>query len=119
MPGVLATFRAMTSPAIHIITHDSFAAMVGKPGYCILDCSATWCPPCQRFAPVFAAAAERRRDLTWGAIDTEQEPQLAAALDIRAQPTIVVLRDGAVIYKHVGALSAAKFDELIDRVTRA
>ncbi|HEX4417548.1 MAG TPA: thioredoxin family protein, partial [Kofleriaceae bacterium] len=92
MPGVLATFRAMTSPAIHIITHDSFAATVGKPGYCILDCSATWCPPCQRFAPVFAAAAERRRDLTWGTIDTEQEPQLAAALDIRAQPTIVVLR---------------------------
>jgi len=31
---------------------------------------------------------------------------------------VVVFRDGALVYKHVGALSATRFDELIERVTR-
>jgi thioredoxin len=101
-----------------VITRDNFETIAAARGTVVIDCSAVWCPPCRTFAPIFAAAAERRRDLTWGTIDTEEQPQLAAALDIRAQPTIVVLRDGAVVHKHVGAMSAAKLDELLDRVTR-
>jgi thioredoxin len=114
MPGALATSRSMV-----VVTQANFEAIVASRGVVVVDCSAEWCPPCRTFAPIFAAAAERRRDLTWGTLDTEAEPQLAVALDIRAQPTVVVLRDGAVVHKHVGAMSAIKLDELVDRITRA
>ena len=101
------------------VTQASFDGFIARPGFVIIECSARWCPPCRTFEPVFTAAAERRRELAFAAIDTDDDPALAARLDIRAQPTIVVLRDGAVVYKHVGALSAAKFDALLDRVTAA
>ncbi|HUJ61453.1 MAG TPA: thioredoxin family protein, partial [Kofleriaceae bacterium] len=82
-------------------------------------CSARWCAPCRMFAPVFAAAAQRRPELVFGTLDTDDEPALAARLDVRAQPTLVVFRDGALIYKQVGALSPAKLDALLERFTAA
>src|SRR5262245_15251487 len=107
----------MKSPHTVTVTLDNFDAIVAMPGIVVLDCSAAWCPPCRTFAPIFAAAAEKRRDLTWGTVDTDDEPALAARLDIRMQPTIVFLRGGAVVHKQVGAISAAKFDALVDRVS--
>jgi thioredoxin len=96
------------------VTLESFPALVAK-GTVIIDCSAVWCGACKQFAPVFAAAAAKRTQTTFATVDTDAEPALAAQLDIRAQPTIVVLQDGKVIYKQVGAMSAAKFDALLDR----
>jgi thioredoxin 1 len=99
------------------VTLESFDQLVARPGIVVLDCSAEWCGPCKMFAPVFAAAAARRTHLTFATVDTDAEPALAAKLDVRAQPTIVVFRDGKLVYKQVGALSAPKFDALLDRVT--
>ena len=116
MPPALATSPSMTD--VSPVTAATWDALVAPAPLFVLDCSAKWCPPCRTFEPIFAAAAARRRDLAFGALDTDDEPALAARLDIRAQPTIVVLRAGAIVYKHVGALSAKKLDELLDRVTR-
>ena len=96
------------------VTLESFEAFVAR-GTVVLDCSAAWCGPCKVFAPVFHAAAQKRTSFVFGTVDTDAEPALAARLDIRAQPTVVVLRDGHIIYKQVGAMSAAKFDALLDR----
>jgi thioredoxin 1 len=98
------------------VTTANFGSFVAR-GIAVLDCSAKWCPPCRTFAPVFERAAAQRPELAFGTLDTDDEPDLAARLDIRAQPTIVVFRDGAVVYKQVGAMSAAKFDALLDRFT--
>jgi thioredoxin len=97
------------------VTIDNFDDIVSRPGLVVLDCSAVWCGPCRVFKPVFEAAAAARPALTWGTIDTDDEPALAVKLDIRANPTIVVFKDGVVIYKQVGAMSAARFDALLDR----
>lgn len=107
----------MKAPSLTPVTLANFDDVVARPGVVVLDCSATWCGPCRVFAPVFAAAAAARPELTWGTIDTDDEPALAIKLDVRANPTIAVFRDGALIYKQVGAMSAAKFDALIAKLT--
>jgi thioredoxin-like negative regulator of GroEL len=112
----------MGSDHVTAVGVHNFEAFVARPGMVVIDCSAQWCPPCRVFEPIFAAAAAAatgRPDLAFASLDTDHEPVLAARLDIRSQPTIVFLRGGAVIYKQVGAMSAAKLDELLDRITRA
>jgi thioredoxin len=105
------------SPRTISVTRTNFGDVVKRPGVVVLDFSARWCPPCRTFEPVFAAAAERRSEMTFGTVDTDAEPDLAVELDVRAQPTIVVFRDGNVVYKQVGAVSATKFEDLLERLS--
>jgi thioredoxin len=115
MPASLATSRSMTASALVALTAANFDATVRRPGLVAIDCSAAWCPPCRVFAPVFAAAAARRPELTWATLDTDDQPELAATLDVRVQPTLVLVRDGAVVYRQPGAMSASALGKIIAR----
>jgi thioredoxin len=95
------------------LSGTDFAATVGAAGIVLVDFRASWYGPSRRFAPVFAAAAARHPDLTFATVDTEAEPEVAAALRVRATPTLLVFRDGVLVFAEHGALPADSLELLI------
>jgi thioredoxin 1 len=98
------------------ITKDNFKETVSKDGIVILDWWATWCGPCRAFAPIFEAASGKHPDIVFGKIDTDAQPELSGAFEVRSIPTVMVFRDGILLFEQPGALPASALEELLKQV---
>ena len=98
------------------LTHSTFGAQIEKTGITLVDFWAEWCGPCRMFAPIFEAASEKYPEITFGKVDTEDQQQLADEAGISSIPTLMVFRDGILLYNNPGALPAEALDEIIKAV---
>lgn len=78
----------------------------------VLDFYATWCGPCKKIAPIIEElATEFDGKIAVGKCDVDENDEIAAQYGIRNIPTILFIKDGQVVDKHVGAAPKSLFDE--------
>lgn len=83
---------------------------VGLP--VVLDFYATWCGPCKKIAPIIEElATEFDGKIAVGKCDVDENDEIAAQYGIRNIPTVLFIKDGQVVDKHVGAAPKSLFDE--------
>lgn len=95
------------------LTEQDFETAVSADGIVLVDFWAAWCGPCRVFAPVFEEVSNEYPEITFAKVDTEAERQIAAAAGISSIPTLMIFRDGILVFSQPGALPAATLRELV------
>jgi len=71
--------------------------------------------PCRQFGPIFEAASERHEDVVFAKVDTDANQDIAAALEIASIPTLMIFREGVLIFRNSGAIPGAAIDDLVSQ----
>ena len=98
------------------LTADTFRSTIEDNATVFVDFWAEWCGPCRMFAPVYEEVSEANPDIVFAKVDTEDQRQLAADVQIRSIPTLMAIRDGVVLYSQPGALPKGNLEELVSAV---
>jgi thioredoxin 2 len=87
---------------------DDFAEVVEKAAIPVLvDMWAPWCGPCRMVSPVLEQlAAEFAGRIKLVKVNVDDTPRLSQRFEVRAVPTLLVMRGGEVVARQAGAAPA-------------
>ena len=93
-----------------IITDSNYAELAAAGIPLVVDFSATWCGPCKKIAPIIDELAAEYE----GKVNIE----LTSRFGIRNVPTVLFIKGGEVVDKHVGAAKKSDFVEKIEALLK-
>jgi thioredoxin 2 len=96
---------------------DSFAEVAEKSTVPVLvDLWAPWCGPCRMVSPALEQlAAERAGRMKLVKVNVDESPRLQQRFGIQSIPTLMLLRDGQLVARQVGAAPADTLRTWIDQ----
>jgi thioredoxin 1 len=107
---------ATSADVVHV-TSANFESF-SKAKAALIDFSATWCGPCQVLAPIVnKLAAEFKGKVSVGAVDIDEEPDLAGQFGVMAVPTLVFFKDGKMVDQQAGLLPEGALRQRMQKLT--
>jgi thioredoxin len=91
-------------------------ASILKTGIVFVDWWAPWCAPCMQFGPIFDRVAEQNPEAVFAKVNADEHPDMAMSFGIQSIPTLMIFRDGILVYAQPGALSEEALRILAARV---
>ena len=101
----------MSATALNKNNFDEFVLNSDKP--VLLYFWASWCGPCRMVSPLIEEIADERTDIRVGKVNVDENPELASRFGVMSITTLVVVKNGQITNRSVGARPKAQILELL------
>lgn len=96
-------------------TDNNFQDKAMNGGVAVIDFWAEWCGPCRMIAPVIEElATDYDGKALVGKVDVDSNPEVSMQFGVRSIPTILIIKDGEVVHKHVGVTTKQALADKIE-----
>jgi thioredoxin 1 len=82
----------------------------------VVDFWAEWCGPCRMIGPIIEELANEYDNgkVVIGKVNVDHNPEISMKYGIRSIPTILILKNGEVVDKHVGVTTKQNLSQKIE-----
>ena len=94
------------------LTDANFRDSIARGAF-VVDFWAAWCGPCRMIAPVIEQLAAERRDVRFGKLNVDENPNTTSQFDVHGIPLLVLFRDGVERGRVVGAVPRGQIEAAI------
>ena len=106
----------MISEPINVTDAAFQKTVLESPIPVIVDFWAPWCGPCRMVAPILEKIAKEYADkLIVAKVNTDENQQWASKYNVEGIPTMLMIADGKVVHRQVGALPEPMLREVVDQ----
>lgn len=98
------------------LNRETFGPTIEDNDVVFVDFWAAWCGPCRMFGPTFEATSQEYPDVVFAKVDTDDQRELAGALEIQSIPTIMAFRGGYLVFRESGVLNKKQLVSVLEQV---
>ncbi len=101
--------------SLYQVTEKNITEILEKHPIVVLDFWASWCQPCKSMLKIFEDVSDKNKDIFFGTVDSENELVLSSDFQIRAVPTIIILKDSTIIWERSGAMPEYLLQDIVNK----
>jgi len=107
----------MADTALHLTEATFDSEIKSRSEVLMVDFWAEWCAPCRAIAPTLEELSrESAGKVSLAKVNVDESPALAARYGIRSIPTILFIKQGAVVDQVIGAVPKAQLKKKLDAI---
>jgi thioredoxin 1 len=106
----------MAGPLDNVTDINFQAEVIESDTPVLVDFWAPWCGPCRVVGPVLEEIAAERDDLRIVKLNTDENPETAAAFQVLSIPTMILFKGGEPAKKIIGAYPKRKLEAELEIV---
>jgi len=94
---------------------ETFSKILNGDTPVLVDFYAEWCGPCKMMAPELKKFADQNKEkVRVLKVDIDKNPAVAQQLNIQGVPTLMLYKNGKVLWRQSGAMNAQQLAKIVN-----
>ena len=97
------------------LNKENYNSVTSQNEIVMVDCWAEWCSACQSFNPIYERVSDKYLNHTFAKLNTVAEKDLVSELGVEHIPTLLLYRDGILLFQQAGYYEEDKLEDIIQQ----